>query len=213
LTGAVVGGSRRGMLSRLRVTRRGYERPGGSCCCDRARRGLAACSSSSSGGSAAAGSAKPSASASGTETIYGKLTGPAVTTSSTFHLVFTGPVATTSSTVLSSVATKGESFTFKTSAGDLAIIFDATGVPTGTLLSTQTCRAVITETLPFTVDGAKSTGKFAGAPGTGRAALRVSGDLTKFSSGKCDERQSGAPFIPRTAVGTFTATIKLTVRK
>ena len=176
--------------------------------------GLAACSSSSSGGSAAAGSAKPSASASGTETIYGKLTGPAVTTSSTFHLVFTGPVATTSSTVLSSVATKGESFTFKTSAGDLAIIFDATGVPTGTLLSTQTCRAVITETLPFTVDGAKSTGKFAGATGTGKATIRASGDLPKLSSGKCDEHQHyGMPFVPKTAVGTLTATIKLTVRK
>jgi hypothetical protein len=176
--------------------------------------GLAACSSSSSGGSAAAGSAKPSASASGTETIYGKLAGPAVTANnSTFHLVFTGPVATAADIALSSSATKGESFTFKTPAGDLAITFDATGAPTGTLMSTQTCRAVITETVPITVDGAKSTGKFAGATGTGKATIRASGDLPKLSSGKCDERQSGQPFVPKTAVATFTVTIKLTVRK
>src|SRR6516162_5582058 len=123
--------------------------------------GLAACSSPSSGGSTAAGSAKPSASASGTETIYGKLAGPAVTTAST---------------ALSGTATKGESFTFHTPAGDLAITFDATGAAQGTLLSTRTCLAVITETVPFTVDGGKSTGKFAGATGTGKATLRASGD-------------------------------------
>ena len=167
--------------------------------------GLAACSSPSSGGSTAAGSAKPSASASGTETIYGKLAGPAVTASnSRFHLVFTGPVATTASTALSGTATKGESFTFHTPAGDLAITFDATGAAQGTLMSTRTCLAVITETVPFTVDGGKSTGK---------ATLRASGDLPRLSSGTCNERTSGQPFIPKTAAATFTATMKLTVRK
>ena len=176
--------------------------------------GLAACSSPSSGGSTAAGSAKPSASASGTETIYGKLAGPAVTASnSRFHLVFTGPVATTASTALSGTATKGESFTFHTPAGDLAITFDATGAAQGTLMSTRTCLAVITETVPFTVDGGKSTGKFAGATGTGKATLRASGDLPRLSSGTCNERTSGQPFIPKTAAATFTATMKLTVRK
>jgi hypothetical protein len=177
--------------------------------------GLAACSSSSSGGSAAVGSAKPSASASGTETIYGKVTYPAVAAKNPqFHLVFAGPVATTSSTALGNSARKGESFTFKTPAGDLAITFDATGAPTATLVSTTTCLAVISETVPFTVDGAKSSGKFAGAAGTGKATLRISGDLPKLSSGKCDEHQHyGMPFVPKTAVGTLTATIKLTVRK
>jgi hypothetical protein len=177
--------------------------------------GLAACSSSSSGGSPAAGSAKPSASASGTETIYGKLSGRAVGANNPpFHLVFTGPVATTVRTALSNTAAKGASFTFKTPAGDLAITFDAAGAPTATLVSTTTCLGVISETAPFTVDGAKSSGKFAGAAGTGKATLRVSGDLPKLSSGKCDEHQrSGMPFVPKTAVGTFTATIKLTVRK
>ena len=176
--------------------------------------GLAACSSPSSGSSTPTGSAKPSASASGTETINGKLAGPAVTANnSTFHLVFTGPVATTASTALSGTVTKGESFTFHTAAGDLAITFGATGAAQGTLMSTRTCLAVITETVPFTVDGGKSTGKFAGATGTGKATLRASGDLPRLSSGTCNERTSGQPFIPKTAAATFTATMKLTVRK
>jgi hypothetical protein len=177
--------------------------------------GLAACSSSGSGGRTAASSAKPSASASGTETIYGKVTYPAVSAHNPpIPLVFTGPVATTATTALGNSGTKGESLTFKTPAGDLAITFDATGVPTATLVSTKTCRGVISETVPFTVDGAKSSGKFAVAAGTGKATLRISGALPKLSSGKCDEHQRyGMPFVPKTAVGTLTATIKLTVRK
>jgi hypothetical protein len=178
--------------------------------------GLAACSSSSSGGSTAAGSAKPSASASGTETIYGKLTGPAMIAqadnNAPIPMVFTGPVATTASIVLGKLATKGESVAFKTPVGDLAITFDATIVRADTLVST--CLVVVTGTVPFTVDGAKSTGKFAGAIGTGKATLKASGDLPKLSSGTCVVRQHhGLPFVPKTAVFTFRATIKLTIRK
>jgi len=175
--------------------------------------GLAACSSPGNGGSIAAASLSPTASVSGTETIYGKLTGSAaIANNPVAHLTFTGPVATTASTGLGGSVTKGESLTFKTAAGDLAVTFDATGAPSGTLMSTKTCRAVISETVPITVDGAKSTGKFSGATGTGKATVMAAGNLAKLSSGTCDESQH-AQLSPKTAVATFTATIKLTVRK
>jgi hypothetical protein len=148
--------------------------------------GLAACSSSSR-------TATPAAKAStvprsGTEAIYGKLTGPAVMSDNpVIHLTLTGLVATTGTAATGSAPEKGGSLTFRTAVGDLAVTYGSVGAPTGTVVSAETCLAVVTRTLPFTVDGAKSTGKFAGATGTGKAVAVVSGNLPKLSSGTCDE--------------------------
>jgi hypothetical protein len=171
--------------------------------------GLAACSSSSSGGTATASTA----SASGTETIYGKVTGPAALASNpVVHLTFTGPVATTATQALgASAPKKGGSFTFHTAVGDLTITYGSFGAPSGTI-SARTCLDVVTETVPIAVDGAKSTGKFAGAAGTGNVLVKGSGNLPKLRNGKCQESPN-AQLSPKTAVATFTATIKLTVKQ
>jgi hypothetical protein len=168
--------------------------------------GLAACSSSSSGTAVAA------APKSGTEVIFGKLTGSAAMANNpTFRLTFTGPVATTGTIPLGSSPKAGATHTFSTAAGDLAVTLDSAGKNTGSVKSTKTCLAVFSTTVPFTVDGAKSTGRFAGASGNGRAVVVFSGKLPKLSSGKCDESQNAAPSVS-TAVATFTATTKLTVK-
>ena len=77
-------------------------------------------------------------------------------------------------------------------------------------MSAETCRAVVTQTMPFTVDGAKSTGKFARATGTGKAVAVLSGNLPKLSGGTCDE-SNNAHLSAETAVATFTGTVKLTI--
>jgi len=173
--------------------------------------GLAACSSTSSTATPAAKAS--SVPTSGTEAIYGKLTGPAVMSDNpVIHLTLTGLVATTGTAATGSVPKKGGSLTFRTAVGDLAVTYGSVGAPTGSLVSAETCLAVVTQTLPFTVDGAKSTGKFAGATGTGKAGAVVSGNLPKLSSGTCDESKN-AQLSAKTAVATFTATTKLTVMK
>jgi hypothetical protein len=49
---------------------------------------------------------------------------------------------------------------------------------------------VITGKAPFTVAGAQSTGKFAGATGAGKVTLVVSGNLLKLGNGKYNESQN-----------------------
>jgi hypothetical protein len=169
--------------------------------------GLAACSSSSTSTAPATTAQK-----SGTEVIYGKLTGSAAMANNpTFHLTFTGPVATTGMIPLGGSPKKGATHTFTTAAGDLAVTLGSAGKNTGGLKSTKTCLIVFTTTVPFTVDGAKSTGTFAGATGAGHAVVLFSGDLPKLSNGKCNPSHSAAPS-GKTAVATFTARTTLTVK-
>jgi hypothetical protein len=62
------------------------------------------------------------------------------------------------------------------------------------------------------VDGAKSTGKFAGAVGTGTAVVVFAADDPKFSNGTCNDSATAQPSA-NMAVATLTATITLTVRQ
>lgn len=169
--------------------------------------GLTACSSS--GGSAAAGSPTPRPS---TETIKGTIAGAEAEASSpVFHLTLSGPVSGTSTSALGGSPRKGAAHTFKTGSGNLTVTLDSSGTSAGGLKSTTTCMFVFTTTVPLTVDGARSTGKFAGATGTGRAVVVFSGNLPKLSNGKCDESRNAQPSA-KTAAGTFTAKIRMTVR-
>lgn len=172
--------------------------------------GLAACTSS--GSSTATATATP---VSGTETLSGKLTGPAAASTGilVFHLRLTGPVGTTATIRLGTeVPEKYELYTIHTAVGDLAVTLASAGTSTGGLKSATTCLYVLTTTVPFTVDGANSTGTFAGATGTGTAVAVSSGDDPKLSDGTCNTSRD-APPSATTAVATFTATIKLTVRQ
>ena len=170
--------------------------------------GLAACTSP--GSSTAPATAAP---VSGTETLSGKLTGSASMSGiPVFHLRLTGPVGTTATISLSALPEKGTSYTLKTPVGDLVVILDSAGTSTGGLKSAKTCLYATTTTVPFTVDGASSTGKFAGAAGTGTAVFMFSGDDPKLSDGTCIV-SADVPASAKTAVATFAATIKLTVKQ
>lgn len=169
--------------------------------------GLAACTSP--GSSTATATTTP---VSGTETLAGKLTGSAsMSDIPVFHLRLTGLVGTTATISLSTLPEKGTSYMLKTPVGNLVVILDSAGTTTGGLKSAKTCLYATTTTVPFTVDGASSTGKFAGATGTGTAVFMFSGDDPKFSDGTCNV-SANVPASAKTAVATFAAAIKLTVR-
>lgn len=176
--------------------------------------GLAACASS--GSSTATDTAKATTTpVSGTETLSGKLTGSAATSAGilVFHLRLTGPVGTTATIWLDTgVPEKYELYTFQTAVGDLAVTLASAGTSTGGLKSATTCLYMLTTAVPFTVDGTNSTGKFAGATGTGTAVVVSSGDDPKLSDGTCDTSRDAPPSVA-TAVVTFAATIELTVRQ
>ena len=175
--------------------------------------GLAACTSS--GSSTATPPPGHRTPVSGTETLSGKLTGSAAASTDilVFHLRLTGPVSTTATIRLGTgVPEKYELYTIHTAVGDLAVTLASAGTSTGGLKSATTCLYVLTTAVPFTVDGANSTGKFAGATGTGTAVVVSSGDDPKLSDGTCNTSRT-APPSATTAVATFAATIKLTVRQ
>jgi hypothetical protein len=179
---------------------------------------LGACSSSSSSTSSSSTSSSSTATASaapksGAEIAYGKLTGSAAMANNpVFHLTFTGPVSTTATIPLGGAPKKGASHTFTTAAGSLVVTLDSAGTNTGGLKSTKTCLFVYTTTVPLTVNGAKSTGKFAGATGSGKAVVLFSGDVPKLSNGKCDESSNAEPSA-KTALSTFTATMTMTLKQ
>ena len=171
---------------------------------------LGACSSSSSSSSATHSATASAAPMSGTETTYGKGSA-AMVNSLVFHVTLTGPVDTTGTTTpLGARSAKGVSYTATTAAGNLVVTADSAGTTTGTVKSTTTCLWASKTTVPFTVDGAKSTGKFAGATGSGTTVIAFSGDLPKLSNGQCN--QNAVPSA-KTAVGTFSATGKLTLKQ
>ena len=175
--------------------------------------GLAACTSPGSRTAQAAAKATTTPT-SGTETISGKLTGSAAASDHpVFHLTLTGPVGTTATIQLGpEVPQQGDLYTFHTAAGDLAVTLASAGTNTGDLKSAMTCLYALTTSVPFTVNGANSTGKFAGATGTGTAVFMFSGDDPKLSDGTCNTSRY-AQASAKASVATLTATIKLTLQQ
>jgi hypothetical protein len=175
--------------------------------------GVAACSTSATNSSSQSSATATSGGNSGTETIHGKITAAeALANNPTFHLTFTGPVNTTSTNSLGSSPTKGGSYTFKTHAGNLVVTFVNAASNTGGLTSSKTCQAAFSTSVPFNVDGSKSTGQFAGATGSGGKAVVVfSGELPRLKNGQCDQSQNAEPS-QKTATATFTATTPLTLK-
>jgi len=164
-----------------------------------------------SGATKPAAATTAAATKSGTETISGTLKGAAAMTSNpVFHLTFRGPVNTTASYPLGSSPKKGRTHTFKTAVGDFVIV-GGMGTTTQKLLSTSTCRFEFATTVPYTVSAAESTGKFAGATGSGKAVVLFQGDLPKLKNGKCNESATAQPTVS-TVVTTFKAAGPLTVR-
>lgn len=168
--------------------------------------GLAACSSSAS-------SARPAtAPQTGTETAYGTISGPAALASNpVFQLTLSGLVDTSGTIPLGRSAGKGASRIFDTAHGKLAVVLTSSGTTTAGLKSMSTCRFAFSRKVPFTVDGAKSTGRFASAAGKGSALVVIAGNLPKTADGRCDVSRDARPS-PKTTAGTFTATMTLRLK-
>jgi hypothetical protein len=150
-----------------------------------------ACSSSGSSSSSSSASSAASATAatpkSGTETIIGTVTGTPVIsyvnnggkTSLSFpSLVFTGPVDTRSrgAVSLGGSTDKTSTHTFVTEAGNLTV--QRTSKTTKGQLTANgknggTCYFAETGTYSYAAVGSQSTGKFAGATGSGTGATKV----------------------------------------
>ena len=180
----------------------------------------AACSSSSSSSSSstASGSATHSATPTatsmvGTEVMKGTVTGKAViANTTTYHLTLTGPVNTTGTwTSPNGNATKVTT-TFTTPAGNLVANADAPDANNPpTVSNARTCLFKSTIHATYVVDGAKSTGKFAGATGSGDIAVTFAVYAPKLSNGKCNTSNSAQP-LTAGAISTFTATGPLTIK-
>jgi hypothetical protein len=128
----------------------------------------------------------PAASVSGTETITGQVSGAAAAANDpTISLTFHGLVNATGSWTVPSTNDTHQVTTFRTTAGNLTI--NATLLnPNGRAQYVGApCRYGYTTRVAYTVDGAKSTGKFAGASGSGRAAVTSSVEVPK---------QAGTPY-------------------
>jgi len=187
--------------------------------------GLGACSSSGS-----SSTSSPSAKAttmSGTETITATVAGTAAakqlnSTASnaplTFiKIVFTGPVATSVSPFTLGGGNKTTG-TFKTPAGNLVVTHSSGNKggqanPTVTGKTGDVCYFKQTFAAgTYTVDGAKSTGKFAGATGSGTFAINMTA-AAKLSSGKttCTTNNTGSILATGASV-TFKGTGPLTVK-
>ena len=124
--------------------------------------------------------------------------------------MFTGPVSTTATIPLGGAPKKGASHTFTTAAGNLVVTLDSAGTNTGALKSTTTwpVRLHHGKARPWTGPRAPASSRARPA-----AARQWSlGDLPKLSNGKCNESQNAQPSA-KTGIGTFTATITLTLKQ
>src|SRR5260370_12547346 len=88
----------------------------------------------------------------------------------------------------------GHTHPCKTAAGN-SVIVTGTATSTHKLLSPPTCRFEFMTTAPYTVSGGQSTGRFAGATGTGKAVVLFQGNLPKLKSGKCNEGTPAQPTV------------------
>lgn len=180
----------------------------------------AGCSSSSS-----STAAKPStttrpavthpATVSGTETFKARETGQAVVSNNgpTYHLTFTGPVNTTGTFTPPNSNAVHQTGVFHTGAGNLAVNAVVSGggdnvppKPLGHCLYQINIRAT------YTVDGAKSTDRFAGATGHGVAVVVSEFRLPKNRNGSCNLSRSTKP-LAKGAFSTFVGTGPLTIRQ
>jgi hypothetical protein len=136
----------------------------------------------------------------------------AATQASSFPLTYTGPVAATGSFGYDGSAPKpGQEMAFKTSAGTLTL--HVVSVPASNALSRNetTCYFASVTSVNYTVVGTKSTGKFAGATGSGKVTITVSANGPKLADGKCIWSNSAEP-IESTARASFIGAGPLTVK-
>jgi hypothetical protein len=152
-----------------------------------------------------------------TETLYGKVTGAAVLSNSalTIPLKFTGAVNTTGKVALPSGNAGHVTLTFPTKAGNLVLAASTPNAnPPGTPVgAASACRFASTIHATYTVDGSKSTGKFADAKGSGKATVSFEATAPKLSDGKCNMSNNAVPLSTPAPFATFSSTGPMTVKQ
>jgi hypothetical protein len=162
-------------------------------------------------GLAAASSAgSTSATTTGVERAYSVITGKAAEANVlVFYATWSGPVKTTGTFEPSGPPPKqGESVTFVTKAGNLAVQVNSAPKNTQTI-SNKTCKALYGTKVPYKITG--GTGKFTGATGHGAIVVAFHARLPKLASGQCNQSRSAAP-VPGTVAATFSLRGPITVR-
>jgi hypothetical protein len=178
----------------------------------------AACSSASS--PAKVTPARPShtapATTSSTEIFTGDVAGKAALVDPpAFVLRYAGPVDTAGSfTPGGSGPEPGQMHAFPTRNGTLELT--VTSVPENGRLTyigaKSACDIADTTIVNARIDGAKSTGRFAGATGTAQVDVGFSGKMPKLKDGTCNMSQNANPSVA-TARAWVTGTITLTLKK
>jgi hypothetical protein len=150
---------------------------------------------------------------SGIERATGKLTGAAaLANNATIPLKWTGPVDTTGSFSTGTAApAKGQHHTFTTAAGNLAVVVSAAPKEVQKVVSSRSCLFEDVTTVPYTVNGAASTGKFAGSTGSGVVTVSFTAFVPKLSDGKCNLSNNVQP-LAKGAAGVFASAGPLTVK-
>lgn len=176
---------------------------------------IAGCSSAG-GATARPAATRFAARVSGTETISGQVTGAAALGpggSITFPLVLTGPVNTTGTITLFSTSAEHVTLTFETKVGNLVVAAfypSANAVTQPQVINAASCRIRMAAHGTFTVTGAKSTGEFKDAHGSGTITAPLEADAPKLANGQCD-LSDDAPLLAPGAVNAFHSTGPLTV--
>jgi hypothetical protein len=132
---------------------------------------------------------------SGIERFAGKLTGAAALANNvTIPLTWTGPVNTTGSfNPGGAPPAKGQHHTFATGAGNFNVVVSAAPKEVQKALSSSSCLFEVVTTVPYKVDGAASTGKFAGSTGSGVVTVSFTATLPKLADGKCNTSNNAQP--------------------
>jgi hypothetical protein len=107
---------------------------------------------------------------------------------------------------------KGQDYTFTTSAGKLTVVVTARPANNQTS-NPKTCYSSYTTDVDFAAVGSKSTGKFAGASGSGAVEVNFAGYGPKYTSGpkkgQCNTSPN-APELAKGAVASFLLSAALT---
>jgi hypothetical protein len=153
----------------------------------------------------------------GTETITGKVTGSAaIATTLTIPLTFSGVVSTTGTFSPPTSSSAHATITFPTKAGNFVVAAYApnSSAPPA-LVNSATCLYRSTIHATYTVTGAKSTGRFAGATGSGKAILTFQASVPRYTSGshkgQCNTSSTAQP-LASGALASFSGAGPLTVK-
>jgi hypothetical protein len=150
---------------------------------------------------------------SGTEHVSGVITGAkALAPIIEFHLIWAGPVNTAGNWAEPAGAREGQLETFTTAAGKITLGITSTPIISAGMVNPAVCEVENSISVDYAVYGAQSTGKWAGAAGSGKVTIVHRVDLPKLDDGQCASPSNANP-IAASAYDSFSGSGPLTVAK